>query len=355
MIRGFIFSVVFLFLNSVQAQYLKYSNEFLAVGVGARAAGMGNSVVSSVNDVTGAYWNPASLLNIEDKIQVSLMHNEQFAGIVKHDYAGVSFRADDKQVFAVTVIRMGVDDIPNTLNLFQNGQIDYSKLSSFSAVDYGFIGSYARDIGIPHLAIGANVKVIRRVIGSFASAWGFGFDLGAQYTLHKYKLGLTIKDATTTFNAWSFNFSPAEKLILSQTNNKIPANSLELTAPRTIFGISRQLSFMKDKLTILPELNMDVTFDGKRNVLISSKYINLDPRAGIEIGYQHLVFLRGGLMNIQKVLDIDGKSSYSVMASVGAGIKINRLTIDYALANPGGTSTVPHSNIISLKIAINKG
>ena len=37
----------------------KYSNEFLQIGVGARALGMGNSLVAGVNDVTAAYWNPA--------------------------------------------------------------------------------------------------------------------------------------------------------------------------------------------------------------------------------------------------------------------------------------------------------
>ena len=40
----------------------KYSNEFLAIGVGARALGMGSAYTAVVNDVTSGYWNPAGLL-----------------------------------------------------------------------------------------------------------------------------------------------------------------------------------------------------------------------------------------------------------------------------------------------------
>lgn len=354
MIRGILFLCFALWGTGSFAQYLKYSNEFLSVGVGARAAGMGNAVISSVDDATGAYWNPSALLHIEEKSQVALMHNEQFLGIVKHDYGTVTYREDDKNVFALTMIRLGVDDIPNTLNLFQNGQIDYSRLTSFSAVDYGFIGSYAKDIGIKNLKLGGNVKVIRRVIGDFANAWGFGFDLGAQYEWHKVKMGLVIRDATTTFNAWSFNFSANDKQILLQTNNKVPTSSIELTAPQTIIGFSRKLELFGRKLSVLPELNANVSFDGKRNVLLDSKYLNLDPRFGLELGYRNLVYLRGGVMNIQQVKDIDGKTSLNFMPSIGAGIRINNLCIDYALANPGNSSTLPHSNIISLKLGINK-
>ncbi|MGZ4089775.1 MAG: hypothetical protein ACXVNO_03590, partial [Bacteroidia bacterium] len=37
----------------------KYSNEFLNIGVGARALGMGNANITSVEGVNSGYWNPA--------------------------------------------------------------------------------------------------------------------------------------------------------------------------------------------------------------------------------------------------------------------------------------------------------
>ncbi|MES2779654.1 MAG: PorV/PorQ family protein [Bacteroidota bacterium] len=336
------------------AQILKYSNEFLAIGVGARAAGMGGAVVASTDDATAAYWNPAGLMQIKDNVQVSLMHNEQFAGIVKHDYGTVAFKFSDKSALAISMIRVGVDDIPNTLNLFQNGQLDYSRIKSFSSVDYGFMGSYARSLPIEGLTVGGNVKVIRRIVGEFANAWGFGFDVGAQYRYKKWLAGVSIRDITTTFNVWSYTFSEQEKQVLLQTNNALPSNTLELTAPKMILGLSRKFLLFKEKFSIMPEATTEITFDGKKNNVLQSEYFNADPKMGIEMGYRNIVFLRGGVMNIQTVKQIDGTKELSYMPSVGVGLKINNLSIDYALSNFGSGADLPYSNIISLRLGINK-
>lgn len=53
--------VLFILLGNViviKAQVAKYSNEFLSVGVGARALSMANANVASVNDVTAEYGTP---------------------------------------------------------------------------------------------------------------------------------------------------------------------------------------------------------------------------------------------------------------------------------------------------------
>lgn len=350
-----VFLAIFLVgATQLSAQILKYSNEFLAIGVGARAAGMGNAVVSSVGDANSAYWNPAGLVSIKDNIQIALMHNEQFAGIVKHDYGTVAFKYNEKSTLAISMIRVGVDDIPNTLNLFQNGQIDYSRIKSFSSVDYGFLGSYARQTKIDGLTLGANVKVIRRIVGEFANAWGFGFDVGAQYEYKKWKAGVVIRDITTTFNVWKYTFSEQEKQVLLQTNNALPSNTLELTAPKTILGLSRKFFLFKQKISITPEVNTELTFDGRKNNWIQSKYFNVDPRIGVETGYKDIVFLRGGVMNIQTVKQIDGSEEISFMPSIGVGLKINNFCIDYALSNFGNSAVLNYSNIISLRIGINK-
>ncbi len=339
---------------SSQAQILKYSNEFLSIGVGARAAAMGSAVVSSTQDATAAYWNPAGLIHVQDNIQVALMHNEQFAGIVKLDYGTVAFKYNESSAFAISMIRVGVDDIPNTLNLFQNGQLDYSRVTSFSSVDYGFLGSYARKTQIEGLALGGNVKIIRRVVGEFASAWGFGFDLGAQYTYRKWNVGASLRDVTTTFNVWRYSFSEQQKQVLLQTDNALPSNTLELTAPKMILGVSRKWLFFKDRLSVLPEINTELTFDGRKNNWIQSKYFNVDPRIGLELGYRDIVFLRSGIMNFQSVKQFDGSYELSYMPSVGVGLQINNLSIDYALSNFGSTTGLPYSNIISLRLGINK-
>ena len=56
----------------------KYSNEFLALGVGADAYGMGNAVVASTDGVSAAYWNPAGLVGVKSWLEASVMHSEFF-------------------------------------------------------------------------------------------------------------------------------------------------------------------------------------------------------------------------------------------------------------------------------------
>ena len=156
----------------------KYSNEFLSIGVGARALGMSNSVVSNVSDGTSAYWNPAGLLGIKDKYEVSLMHSEYFAGIANYDYLGFAMPIDTLSHLSFSLIRFGIDDIPDTRFLYDaNGAINYDNIRFFSAADYAFVFSYARKVPIlGGIRVGANFKVVHRNVGDFANAWGFGLD-----------------------------------------------------------------------------------------------------------------------------------------------------------------------------------
>lgn len=348
-------AITFFYIGfTVSAQAPKYSNEFLNVGVGARALGMSNSYITSVNDVTAGYWNPAGLLGIGNQHQVALMHSEYFAGIAKYDYGAFATRLDSSSVLGVTLIRFGVDDIPNTTDLIDaNGNVDYNRISTFSAVDWGFLVSYAKTLKIPNLRVGANVKIIRRKVGNFAGAWGFGLDAGAQYDYKKWKFAAMARDVTSTFNAWSFNMSDEMKETFIATGNEIPSNSVEITLPKLLLGSARKFELTK-KIALLTELNLDATFDGKRNVMIKSKAVSLDPHLGLEASYMNLVFLRAGVGNYQAYTDALGKKIKTFQPNIGVGVRIKSVTIDYALTDIGDQSVALYSNVFSLKIDINK-
>jgi hypothetical protein len=351
---------LFLFAPTlIFAQTRKYSNEFLQIGVGSRAFGMAGSVVSSTNDVTSGYWNPAGLVNMKSQTQASLMHSEYFAGIAKYDYAGfATFVADNTAVVSASLIRFGVDDIPDTSELIDaDGNINYDRVKSFSAADYAFIFSYARNAKSRindgnGLSYGANVKVIHRIVGEYGKSWGFGLDFGAQYKLNKFTFAAVGRDITTTFNAWSYNPDKFSS-IYTATGNDIPKNSTETTLPRIVLGAAYNAQ-LSTNIGLVTEANFNFTTDGKRNVLVSANPVSIDPTLGFEANYKKIIFLRTGIGNIQKTTNFDGKQSYTLQPNLGVGIKIKNFSIDYALTNIGNQSDGLYSNVFSIRLDFDK-
>ncbi len=191
--------------------------------------------------------------------------------------------------------------------------------------------------------------MIHRKIGPFATAWGFGIDLGIQYQRGKWQFGAMAKDLTTTFNAWSFNFTDAEKEVLEITGNEVPINSVEITKPQLILGAS--YTFQMNKVSLRPELNAVMTTDGQRNTLLSADPISIDPNFGIEGGYNNFLFLRMGVNQFQQETDFAGTEFLSVRPSLGVGLRISTLRIDYAFSDVGDSQN-RFSNIISLILDI---
>ena len=348
-----IFSVKNLVVN---AQITKYSNEFLNVGVGARALAMGNAHVASVNDVTSGYWNPSGLQLQSSNLQVGLMHAEYFAGIAKYDFIGGAKRLDSNSVAGITFIRFGVDNIPNTTELIDaNGNIDYSRLKTFNAVDAAVLLSYARNImQIKGLKLGGSVKIIRRKLGEFAGAWGFGVDAGAMYDYKKWRFAAMARDITGTFNAWTYNLTDDMKQTFAITGNDIPSNSLEVTVPKFILGVSNTMYLWQNRISLAGELNAINTFDGRRNTVIKTNIWSMEPAFGLEIGYKNFIFLRGGLGNIQKSKNVMGGDVTTIQPNVGLGIKYKVFALDYALANIGNSTGSLYSHIFTVKIDVNK-
>lgn len=337
-------------------QTAKYSNEFLSLGIGARGLAMGNTMTAVANDVTAAYWNPANLSTMEKRYELGLMHAEYFAGIAKYDYAGVAARIDSQSTVGFSWIRFGVDNIMNTTELIDNqGNVDYSKISYFSSADNAFLLTYAHNFKqVKGLSLGGNVKVLHRRIGDFANAWGFGIDLGLHYVNRGWNVGVMLRDATSTFNAWNYHLTEQVISVFEETGNEIPSNQLELTLPKMMIGAGKYVDFGKG-FNATFALDFDFTFDGKRHSLIRSNVMCIDPHFGMEFAYKKIVALRAGIGNFQQERDFDGKNKTTLQINLGIGVCIkNIVTIDYALTDIGDLSIAQYSHIFSLKVSIDR-
>ncbi|HEX2683008.1 MAG TPA: PorV/PorQ family protein [Ferruginibacter sp.] len=342
------------------SQFRKYSNEFLNIGAGARGLGMGGAQVATAKDATAGYWNPAGLTGIKDHPNVGIMHADYFAGIAKYDYlsAGIPIQ-DNKRAIGLSILRFAVDDIPNTLFLVEpDGNFNYDRIQTFSSADYAFLFSFAQKLKETEkrtMSFGLNAKVIYRKVGKFASAWGFGLDAGLQMHGPKWHAGVVARDITTTFNAWTFKFTDKEKEVLYLTNNEIPVKSTELTAPRLVIGGGYDFKLGKS-VSLMAEANLDLTFDGKRNTVISGNTLSIDPHVGLEASIQDVFFIRAGVTNFQKAYSdgdtLNRKKVWIYQPSAGAGFKIKNIMIDYAFTNLANQSNPLYTHIFSLRLNI---
>ena len=353
-----VISIILFFVSfTICAQAPKYSNDFLASGIQARGMAMGNAMVANTIDLGSGYWNAAGLGRMENNRQISAMHAEYFAGIANYDYLGVGFKVNEQSAASVNFIRMGIDNIPNTLALIDpSGNINYSNISSFSATDFAALLGYGFKSENDEWSFGGNAKIIRRIVGNFGGAWGFGFDLGAQYQNDRgLKFGANLKDVGSTVNFWRFKSNDSLNIIFSQTGNVIPKSRTEITVPRLQIGLG-YLWEINDYIQLYSEGNLLVTTDGKRNTIISSKSLSIDPMFGLELGYQDLFFLRAGINQFQRnqslnVSQLTDQSSFQ--PNIGIGIHVGPMRIDYALTNVGNQSSF-YTHIISLTLGIDQ-
>lgn len=344
------------------SQFRKYSNEFLQIGAGARSLGMGGAGIASVADGTAGYWNPARLTSAPDNPSLSIMHANYFGGIGKYDFVGLALPMEEKsRTLGISLLRFAIDDIPNTFNLVEpDGRPNYNNIETFSSADYALLvsmGQVLKENDHITIAVGGSAKIIHRNIGKFAKSWGFGLDAGISIAADNWKIAAVLRDATTTFNAWAFQFTDRQKQILYLTNNDIPQQTTELTAPRLLLG-GRYTFLFGETSSLSAEATLETTFDGKRNTLVKSSFVSIDPRIGVEYSLKDAFFVRGGVSNFQQALkNGDATNTQKVwiyQPSLGAGFKINNVQIDYAFTNLANQSAPLYSHIVSLNIDIKK-
>lgn len=352
MLRLLAVCIVFAFcvpLARGQVWVPKYSNEFLSIGVGAAGMGLSGTQAAVAQDITAAYWNPAGLASMTRKNEIALMHASYFAGIANYDYAAFATQVDTQSTLAISFVRLGIDNIPDTRYLVDNGQVDYRRISMFSSSDNALFFSYGRrNVFKPGLSVGGSLKVIYRNAGKFANAWGFGLDAGAQYNVGKWRIGLMARDIATTFNAWSYNTTELEKAFVA-TGNTIPESSVEITLPTWTLGLARRVELLPNKLSAKPMADFVMSFDGKRNTLVSSSVVSVDPRFGLEIKAFELVALRGGISGWQRVKNFENGTDWGYQINFGLGLQWKSVTIDYAMTDLGNQAETLYSNIFSLK------
>jgi hypothetical protein len=279
----------------------KYAAEFLKIGVGARALGMGGAFVSVADDASAIYWNPAGLTFLRGG-QLLGMHAEQFGGEVGHDFMSVAYPLRGKGearsgVVGIAWDRVAVDDIEVTsgglLDYGRDGVagtedpgegngrydlgegFDFSKFRMESNVNQAFLFSYARGVS-DRLSVGGTVKLLRvDLVGT--NATGVGADLGLTWLMTpNLTFGFLAQDVTTTRVSWD-------------TGHR------ETLSPAFVVGsyYARTVASLRGVVSAAVDLAM--TTDGREEASqLAAGFLGGDVRAGLEYWYQQRVALRVG-------------------------------------------------------------
>ena len=104
---------------------------------------------------------------------------------------------------------------------------------------------------------------------------------------------------------------------------------------------------------LLAEANLDLTFDGKRNTILSSKAVSVDPKIGVEFNMNEVFYLRAGIKNFQRTIDdadtLNHDKVWIYQPSAGAGFRIQNVRIDYAFTNLANQSNPLFTHVFSLQ------
>jgi len=313
---------------SAQAQTVaKYAGEFMAIGVGGRALGLGGSYVALASDATAGYWNPGALARIEYPEAV-LMHDERFGSLVNYDFVSVALPYGKDASLGLSILRLGVDGIPDTRNawidnnsngLFDYGdRLDYDKITYFNAADWAIYFTYAKRAS-ENLFYGANVKVIRRDLAD-QSATGIGFDVGVLYSpVANLYLGANAQDITTTLVAWSTGRN-------------------ELISPTLKVGSTYFLNLLGGRFA--PTVDVDIRFENRQFASIAHLGpVSFDPHAGLEFEYKSTLALRVGYSDVKQI-------------TLGAGVHFRMLDVDYSFAKFSADDNLGNTHRISLRFIL---
>lgn len=301
--------------------------QFLKIGVGSRALGMGGAFVASPFDVSAVYWNPAGLALIQNR-EVSFNHIDWLLD-VKFDHAAFGMNLSDFGTVGAFVGVMTMDEMLVRTVEKPEGTGEYFGAGALTA---GI--SYARNL-TENFAIGFNAKYIREYIWN-ESAQGFAIDIGTFYRiqfLNETRLGASISNFGT-----KMKLSGRDLLVLTNTgpggqniiNTEHQVDEYDLPL---LFRIGIAVDAIKnDEMRLTIETNAVHPND-------NTEYLN----SGFEYSWNERIFLRAGYKSL-----FEKDSEQGLTFGLGVNyrlVDLVNLKFDYAYQDFGRLKNVHYVTI----------
>ena len=335
-IKIIFFLILFSSLPSTQTYWVKYGWQVFENASDARSQSLGSAVTTDQRGAISSLFNPASTSN-NAKHNFHYTHQSRLGGMINSDLFGFPLNSF-KRPLSLIVMYEGIDKIPDTRDMLLdfgldgvpgtgdigegNGMIDEGerldkeKLSFFSQKQTGFHLSTSWDN--EKYSYGIAVKSLFHNLGEFSSA-GMGLDIGFISNLWQDgKLGLLIRDATTSWQVW---------------NN----GTIERFKPILIAGFSHQHYFKKQKIQLVGSADFKWDTNGAGSFLKTFNTNNTYFMLGLNVSYNDRIAIRLGKNQIDAL-------------ALGIGLSWSNISLDYAFISEPINSGLGSTHLISLSM-----
>ncbi len=310
----------FLFSTSIAQTVSKTGTtaaQFLKIGVGARALGMGGAYSAVSNDATALYWNPAGLASLQ-KNEVILDHQDWILD-VDLDFIGISYKTPFGTIGgAICAMYMGEMEVTTTHDPEGTGE-------NFSAGSLMGQLTFSKNL-TDRFSFGLSTKIIRENIYN-SKANGVAIDLGTLYNtqISGLSMGMSISNYGTKMKMEGRDLLLQTEVDPSLESDPININANFATDPFELplifrFGLAYKKS-LSDAFKVLVAADALHPND-------NTESINL----GSELSYNDFLFLRSGIADVYQRDRISGFAF-----GCGVKLKLSNLTyfIDYTYQDKG--------------------
>lgn len=298
--------------------------QFLKIGVGPRAIGMGSAFAATANDLTAIYWNPAGLAS--NSSSEAFFNHTNWIADVGYDFAGFSTNLPGFGTVGVFVTVLNAIDGM----LVRTVETPEGTGEKFDAGGMSVGLSYARNL-TDNFSIGFNAKYIREYIWN-ESAVGFAFDAGVLYKipiLNEFRLAASVSNFGTKMKMDGRDILEIKQVGEQGTGNLINSYiELDEWDLPLMFRVGVAADLLKSESSRLTYA-LDAVHPNDH-----TEYVN----TGVEYGWNETIFVRTGYNSLfeqdsEKGFTFGVGLNYRLIESV-------RVMFDYAYQDFGRLENV---------------